>query len=268
MKTVAFADLRSINFAITDISVIYQNPTWNCLGDANGSGRILNGFILVDKGSCRYEWKGKSADLYHGGLIYLATGSTRVVTVTERPFSFYRICFKIYDVSDGRQIIFDENPWVVNTESAQILFELCSQMCKSSISNSHFYKTTSLLYEFLHTVNKEVLSNYAGKITPAIDYIERHYMEDVNISTLAARCFMSKPHFFRLFKSAAGMTPLEYRNNIRIERAKILLSDGECGVADIAEILGFENAYYFSRLFKKIVGVPPSKYIPAERKRT
>ena len=109
------------------------------------------------------------------------------------------------------------------------------------------------------------MSDKASKISPAIDYIERHYMESTDIETLANRCFMSKSHFFRLFKTETGMTPLEYRNNIRIERAKILLSDGECGIGDIAMILGFENVYYFSRIFKQIEGIPPSKYVPNER---
>lgn len=262
MKTISFADLNSIDFAVTDISVIYQTPSWNFLGDANGAKRILNGFILVDKGSCCYEWKGKRADLYHGGLIYLATGSTRVVTVAERPFSFYRICFKITDLADGETVIFDPEPWVVTSDASQILFELCSQMSESSVSRFGLYKTTSLMYQFLHTVNKEVKRDSAGKISPALDYIDRHYSENTDIAALAAMCYMSKPHFFRLFKEQTSMTPLEYRNNIRIERAKILLSDGECSVGDIAVMLGFENIYYFSRMFKKLTGTPPSHYFP------
>lgn len=80
-----------------------------------------------------------------------------------------------------------------------------------------------LLYVFFHTVNKSVMRDNASKISPAMDYIERHYMESTDIMTLANRCFMSRLHFFRLFKQETGMTPLEYRNNVRIERAKILL---------------------------------------------
>lgn len=220
--------------------------------------------MLVDKGSCLYEWHGGRAHLTRGGLIYLAANSARTVTVIDKPFSFYRIYFVLKDPADGEQIVFSENPWVVSYEASHILFDICNEMCRAGISRNRIYKIKSLLYEFFHNINKVIIKEKAGKILPATDYIERHYTEETDISFLASKCYMSRSHFFRVFKEETGKTPVEYRNYIRMERAKSLLSGGECSVGDIASILGFENIYYFSRMFKKIVGVSPSGYINNE----
>ena len=260
MKKIKLSDLHMYDFAITDISVIYHSPTWNCIGDKNDSRRQLNGFLLIDKGACVYEWDDKRVSLEHGGLIYVGTGAKRRVTVSQRPLSMYRICFRIYDIKDGEEIVFDDVPWVVTTDSSQLLYDICDEMRKSSLSRTRLYKTTSLMYEFLHIIGKSVRMADGGKISPAIDWLDRHFAEDIDIDTLAEKCFMSKSHFFRLFKDETGFSPIEYRNNLRIERAKILLSDGECSVTETALMLGFENVYYFSRMFKKITGMSPTGY--------
>ena len=84
MKVIRFHDVGTVNFALSEIAVIYQTPTWNQLGSKNDNkGRTLNGFLLIDKGECYYEWDGGSANLKHGGLIYLGAGSKKVVTVTK-----------------------------------------------------------------------------------------------------------------------------------------------------------------------------------------
>ena len=77
---------------------------------------------------------------------------------------------------------------------------------------------------------------------------------------LAKRSGFSPSYFRALFKEANGLSPLQYQNQIKINRAKELLLSGEYNVTETAESLGFNNIYYFSRLFKKLTGIPPSEY--------
>lgn len=265
MKIIDFSEISQYDFAISDISVIYQTPAWQSLIMSKAhSGRILNGFLLVDKGSCRYEWAEGDAQLSHGSMIYLPKGSVHRVNVTEQDFSFYRVSFVMRDISDGEEIVFGNGPRVVTYAARQALFDICVEMMESTMSRSNVFKSTSLLCELFSTMEKILTDEDShpeyGRIFPAIDYIEKHYSEEIDIKALVDMCYLSEPHFFRLFKREIGDTPINYRNRLRMEKAKQLLSDGECSVSEIASILGFESVYYFSRAFKKSVGVSPTVY--------
>jgi two-component system, response regulator YesN len=68
-------------------------------------------------------------------------------------------------------------------------------------------------------------------------------------------------HLSKTFKSIKGVSPMEYLTNLRIDKAKALLSDdSSIMLKDIAEIVGYSNQYYFSRIFKIITGLSPSEY--------
>ena len=260
MRVVDFMKLNKTDFGISDISVIYQTPQWNTLGSFN-EGRTINGFLLIDNGTCHYEWRDGSADLSHGSLIYLPTGSKKVVTVTSRPFSFYRISFTVTELNSSDPIIFTKEPWLVSHNVSEKLFDLSDNMLSSTLSRNNIFKSTSQMAEFLHSIYKSHDKKMSdGRIAPAVQYIESRYNENVSVDYLAELCALSKPHLFRLFKNQLGVSPIEYRNRLRIERAKELLSDGECSISEISQILGFESVYYFSRIFKAHTNYPPSLY--------
>lgn len=260
MKTVEFGQLYQSDFAISELSVIHQTPAWSTLGSMGGRPRKLNGFLLVDSGECIYEWNGGNAVLSKGSLIYLPMGAVRLVTVTARPFSFYRISFNLTEADGCEQILFSEKPFVFTYNAPEKLFDISRELMESTLSRLRIYRSMSLMCEFFHTLAKYSGGESKSRIEPALRYLESHYAENTDVETLARLCFISKPHLFRLFKSELGMSPMEYRNSIRIERAKLLLADGECTVGEIAAMLGFDGSYYFSRLFKAQTGMTPSRY--------
>ena len=70
---------------------------------------------------------------------------------------------------------------------------------------------------------------------------------------------MSQSHFRRLFVKAAGYPPTLYRNRIRVHKAYEMLINGNLSITEISEAVGFCDIYYFSTIFKKIIGVSPRK---------
>ena len=262
MKIVPLSKLQEIDFAFSDISVTYRSPQWNTMGSLSGSGRTVNGFLLVDKGHCHYDWVGGNTDLSHGGLIYLAKESNKVITVTERPFSYYNINFTLTDTADGEQIIFDTNPLLITHSVSKNIFDICNSMISATMTKSGIFKSTSYLCELFDIIIKFYTDKPKTKISPAIEYIHSNYTETIDIPNLSNLCYLSQSQFFRAFKNQTGLTPLQYQNNLRLERAKALLSDNECSIGEVSEILGFESIYYFSRFFKKHTGIPPSEYQP------
>ena len=91
-------------------------------------------------------------------------------------------------------------------------------------------------------------------------WIQEHYLENFDICSLAQAVFVSESYLFRYFKHKTGMTPMQYRNYLRIEKAKYLLCASNFTLDCIAEELGFSDARHFSHLFKKIEGISPGAF--------
>lgn len=82
----------------------------------------------------------------------------------------------------------------------------------------------------------------------------------VDLRALAATTGVSYAHFRRLFKGRLGMSPHQYHLQSLVSRSKELLADGRRSVVEVSESLGFEDPYYFSRIFKQKTGVAPSRW--------
>ncbi len=94
----------------------------------------------------------------------------------------------------------------------------------------------------------------------AVKYLNAHFQEVVAMDELAKRCGMSTGHFFRQFKRFTGRTPVEFLTGLRLRCSMFWLTQTTVNVCRIAEIAGFSDPYYFSRAFRKNVGMSPTEY--------
>ena len=93
-----------------------------------------------------------------------------------------------------------------------------------------------------------------------LGYIHENYAQSFDIESLAATVSVSPSYLFRLFKKKMRLTPMHYRNVVRIDKAKLLLADRSLTVDAVAERVGFDDAKYFARVFKDLAGLSPSAY--------
>ena len=258
MKTVELGKLHADEISFSGISVIRQTNPWSVC--SHPDGRVFNGFLLLMSGECMYTCDGESIDLSAGGLIYLPKGARHSVSAPERSLDFYRINFTAKDAATGEEIIFSKRPKLISDSSSRSIADICEEMRSATLTEDSGFKSHSLLSKLLDFSVKAGSEKYPQRISCAIEYINEHYTEDVSISKLAELSFISEPHLFRLFKKELGVSPIEYKNELRIKKAESLLCDPECSVGEISLLLGFENACYFSRIFKKLRGISPIKY--------
>lgn len=122
---------------------------------------------------------------------------------------------------------------------------------------SAFYRVLSQVVPRL--VYKEMQSR-DFRVERALEYIGMNYSLPITVDELAQVSNMSTSHFYACFKSAVGMSPIEYKNNLCINRAMLLLISGEKTVEEISELLGFDSAAYFRKVFKRITGKTPMEY--------
>ena len=124
-----------------------------------------------------------------------------------------------------------------------------------------------LFRELLMTMHRRMeenlpqFSGFASKeIDFAKDYFSEHYNEYINIEEYALSRHVSTSWFNKSFKSAVGTTPMKYILAIRIRNAQILLETTDYNISDIASMVGYDNPFYFSRLFRKQKGISPAAY--------
>lgn len=94
----------------------------------------------------------------------------------------------------------------------------------------------------------------------AVDYIEKHFSEQVTLNQVAEKLYVSNFYLSRMFKKELGINFIDYLNELRIEKAKEMLVNAKYKTYEVAEAVGVPNSHYFSKLFRKYVGMTASEY--------
>lgn len=127
-------------------------------------------------------------------------------------------------------------------------------------------------FEELDLILREIADNVTAKINSynnksirlvlrkAIEYMKSHYHEQVTLNEVAEHTFVSTYYISRMFKREMGINFVDYLNEIRIDKAKEMLKDVRFKTYEVAEKVGIPDAHYFSKLFKKYVGVTPTEF--------
>lgn len=92
----------------------------------------------------------------------------------------------------------------------------------------------------------------------AVTYLHEHAVERFSVAEYAEEQGLSVSRFIHVFREATGQSPKRYQTSIRMNEARMLLESTDYPVAEIADMVGYDNPLYFSRLFRAHVGMPPS----------
>ena len=103
-------------------------------------------------------------------------------------------------------------------------------------------------------------SEGARKIAQCIAYMLEHLDQPLQVAMLAERACVSPSHFFVLFKRRTGCPPIDYFIRLRMQRARELLKAGSLHVKEVAAALGYDDPFYFSRMFKSVNRIAPVEY--------
>ncbi len=131
----------------------------------------------------------------------------------------------------------------------------------------------SIAADYLATAYSTLLSTHQGMLkirkngatenyvlNHVFEFIKRNYKKDIHVPHIAKFCHCSESYINHIFKSNMGINISQYINQIRINEAKTLLSCTDMKINSIAPQVGFSDPNYFSKVFKDLCNVPPSKY--------
>ena len=108
--------------------------------------------------------------------------------------------------------------------------------------------------------NESKQTDSVSSIYKGIIYIEDNYRNDISITEIARLCNVSESTFRRNFNRRFGMSPHDYIDNLKIQKAKELLDSGMYTVKEVADFLNFYDTSHFNKFFKRYCGITPSLY--------
>jgi len=116
-----------------------------------------------------------------------------------------------------------------------------------------FYK----VYEYINLKRSNRNENLLAKVK---DYVDQNYKENITLTSISKTFGISSGYLSVLFNEYIGQNFIDYLTNLRIQNAKNLLKSTDLKIYEIADKVGYRDAYYFSTAFKKIVGINPTDY--------
>lgn len=109
-------------------------------------------------------------------------------------------------------------------------------------------------------VRRYSLKEYSPAVQKVMNYVNLNVAEPLTLKSLAAMCFISPSYLSALFKQETGSTLIDYINTQRVNRAAQLLVQNNHTIAAVAEEVGILDVNYFTKIFKKTLGVTPTRY--------
>jgi AraC-like DNA-binding protein len=178
--------------------------------------------------------------------------------------------------ADGQGVLLDEQCRL----QVETLFDQCYHVLMDGFVLNRLIHAAKILHHLLSELffNNQAFSatqrtNHFRSIEPTLRYLRENMHAMLTLDDMANHAGLSKSHFSRIFRNQTGYSPVEYFIHLKVQKALSLLVLTNLPVQEIALMVGYADPYYFSRLFKKIVGVSPTAsrlelpYAPSARRR-
>ncbi|KKM12795.1 hypothetical protein SY88_01585 [Clostridiales bacterium PH28_bin88] len=172
-------------------------------------------------------------------------------------------------------------PEMIKGRTLELVVLLLRAAMEGGVDSEHLLSKSSTYLEKLMSIElaselQEFMLKVVGELTRevvsgqhyghqklvhrAVRFIKEHYTEPITLEDVAGSIGLSACYFSHIFKKEMGCPFIEYLTRIRIDEAQMLLRNTNLNVAETARRVGYHDPNYFSRVFKNMVGVPPSRF--------
>ncbi len=263
MKYITARDIKNSDSESTDFLSINNCgafiDTTEPIITSRPNGRFDYQFIYVKKGLIELFDNDKKRDLGAGSLILFRPHEPQIYTA-QKGCTFYWIHFS-GTAAESMVSFFEERS--VKIGDLPELEEFCDVTVNAFASQKSNYSLYCLgqLISLFATISQRILDDESSEnnlLRAAVLDMHTNFTVWRTNEEYAEMCGVSKSHFIRLFHKSIGMPPQKYRAAVAIREARHLLKSNS--VTSTASILGYTDVFYFSRVFKKFVGISPNDY--------
>lgn len=262
-----------------EVLYVFDSPT---LGPASGKNHVHDFFELsiLLNGETFYMIEGKSYYLKKHSILLLNPG-THHYEYTKKGMTNNQlhIGLRNFHFESFPQNVFPLDSYILEMEeNNDLFFSVCQEMIyerrqaepgyglllKAMVLKLVIYILRDKAASFSRENSlllSEVEENKQKMVADAIFYIENYYMEDITLSRLASDLYTSPASLARAFKEQLDDTPINYLIRYRMSKAKKLIeSNQKLSIKTVSKLIGYEDPFYFSKLFKKHYGLSPSLF--------
>ena len=225
-------------------------------------------YVLSGRGTYRVENKVFEISAGNAFLVYPST----IVSYTAddlMPWEYYWVGF---NGAEAKRLIeltnFERGYPVVDyseyPDLKRLLFNIYSSRGNESKNEALMLgRLYIFLARLIEIAGKDYIAQTQGKryLKHAIQFISHNYSSPIDVNDIASSAGISRSHLYRIFMSEMGISPSDYLINYRVNKACTLLHEAKFTVTEVANSVGYEDSLYFSRVFKKLKGVSPSRYL-------
>ena len=221
-------------------------------------GRQSDCFVYFLYGEAEYNFDGYSFVANPKKIFYLAKDSIYSIKIHEKT-KFICINFDFTSSEKPRTSCVFKNVMPAIGSEFKKLFYSWNQ--KGSWHSPQAFGILYNIYsEAIKSENKEY-SKQNALFSKATSFIFEHYTEsELSVQDIANHLNISEVHLRRIFKQSANTSPLKYIRYLRLEKARNMLNSSNLPIAEISNSVGFDDQFYFSKLFKKETGLSPTEF--------
>ena len=227
-------------------------------------------YIAAGKGEFYFKGSKEPTIVTKGNMILFRPGEPQVyyyyaVDKTE-VYWVHFTGWKVEEYLERYELPHDENvfytgvspdyPWIYNQMIRELQLQRVNYEDMISLYMHHIFITINRYIK----ERRETKNDTINDIERAAHYFKDNYNKQISIEQYAAEHLMSVNWFIHSFKSVMKMSPMQYIISLRIAMAKGYLENSTKNIAEISNEVGYENALYFSRLFRKYTGMTPTEY--------
>ncbi len=259
--------LDSTNFVTTDYLYVNSCGVQSTRGARfqmiRENGRVDYHILYIINGNCRVYYGGKYHALEAGNYVFYEPGHKQEYLYDEgvdtRTFWLHFHGTAVETVLKDCNLSYGPH----NAEKNSRLENIFEKLVNASYPAAKQVKTyaNGLLLLLLSELGGQRKNKEIPKaVAEVLEYIHLNYFLSLDIDELAKKCGLSRSRLMHVFKEVTGTSMLNYHLQFRLEKSKELLAVKSLSVAQVASMTGFEDALYFSRVFRKYVGMAPSDY--------
>ena len=227
-------------------------------------------YIAAGKGEFYFKGSKEPTIVTKGNMILFRPGEPQVyyyyaVDKTE-VYWVHFTGWKVEEYLERYELPHDENvfytgvspdyPWIYNQMIRELQLQRVNHEDMISLYMHHIFITINRYIKELRETKNDTIND----IERAAHYFKDNYNKQISIEQYAAEHLMSVNWFIHSFKSVMKISPMQYIISLRIAMAKGYLENSTKNIAEISNEVGYENALYFSRLFRKYTGMTPTEY--------
>lgn len=202
-----------------------------------------------------------------GTFLIAATGllDHRPATTHWRHFDLFSKLHPRVKLQRKRFITHDQQLFCTGSVNAarDIMLHFVALLFSDAIANEvarHFTHELKRSYESLLLSEDQSSTHHDETIIKVQEWIQDNYTKPIQVADVARRFQLSVRSLNRRFKQATNTTPLQYLQDLRISQAKDLLKQSNLVIAEVADKVGYQDASYFTGLFKKLNAITPNEY--------